>query len=152
MNVKPPARPMNIKKTNMSFEGIDKLEVIPNDKPTVPMAEAVSNRQSLNLNPSIALITMPHRINIPRYIKKMALALRTMLLSIRRFITTVSFFLLNTEIVEKKRTAKVVVFIPPAVEPLDPPMSIRAIIIATAAWLIVCKSTVLKPAVLVVTD
>ena len=44
------------------------------------------------------------------------------------------------------RTANVVVFIPPAVEPGEPPISI------TDACFIALRSTVLNPAVLNVTD
>ena len=50
------------------------------------------------------------------------------------------------------RTAKVVVFIPPAVEPGEPPISIRRIIMPCDEPDIADKFTVLKPAVLVVTD
>ena len=50
------------------------------------------------------------------------------------------------------RTANVVVFIPPAVEPGEPPISIRIIIIITDACFIALRSTVLNPAVLNVTD
>ena len=49
-------------------------------------------------------------------------------------------------------TVKVVVFIPPAVEPGEPPISINSIITAFDASLISEMSMVLKPAVLVVTD
>ena len=46
------------------------------------------------------------------------------------------------------RTAKVVVFIPPAVEPGEPPTSISKIIMARDASVIAVRSMVLKPAVL----
>lgn len=46
----------------------------------------------------------------------------------------------------------VVVLIPPAVEPGEPPVIINIIIIKTPASLSAVKSTVLKPAVLGVTD
>ena len=50
------------------------------------------------------------------------------------------------------RTAKVVVFIPPAVEPGEPPISIKRIMMPCDELDIADKFTVLKPAVLVVTD
>ena len=49
------------------------------------------------------------------------------------------------------RTPTVVVFIPPAVDPGDPPISIRIIMINCPLWLITVKSAVLNPAVLGVT-
>ena len=50
------------------------------------------------------------------------------------------------------RTAKVVVFIPPAVDPGEPPISIKRIIMPCDELDIADKFIVLKPAVLVVTD
>ena len=49
------------------------------------------------------------------------------------------------------KTARVVVFIPPAVEPGEPPISIRKIMMALEDSVIAVKSAVLKPAVLGVT-
>ena len=63
-----------------------------------------------------------------------------------------SFLRLNTVIAERNRTAKVAVFIPPAVEPGEPPISIRMIIMAVPDSSIAARSVVLKPAVRVVTD
>ena len=50
------------------------------------------------------------------------------------------------------RTATVVVLIPPAVEPGEPPIIIRTIIVAMEGSCSAVQSTVLNPAVLVVTD
>ena len=50
------------------------------------------------------------------------------------------------------RPAKVGVFMPPAVEPGDPPISISRIITDFDVGVIAVRSAVLKPAVLVVTD
>ena len=52
----------------------------------------------------------------------------------------------------ESRTASVVVFMPPAVDPGEPPMSIRRIITPSDAPDMAGRSTVLKPAVLGVTD
>ena len=52
----------------------------------------------------------------------------------------------------RMRTAIVVVFIPPAVEPGEPPISIKIILRSFPESLKEAKSAVLKPAVLVVTD
>ena len=58
---------------------------------------------------------------------------------------------LNTDIADEIRTAKVVVFIPPAVDPGEPPVSIRISIITIDPCFIMLKFTVLNPAVLGVT-
>ena len=50
------------------------------------------------------------------------------------------------------RTARVVVFMPPAVEPGEPPISIRRTIKPCDALDMAGRATVLKPAVLGVTD
>ena len=61
-------------------------------------------------------------------------------------------WLRNVAIAFKIRTVNVVVFIPPAVEPGEPPISINNIITAFEGSLIFEMSMVLNPAVLVVTD
>lgn len=44
--VKPPILPKNIKKIKIQCDALDNVGVIPNVNPTVPMAEAASNRAS----------------------------------------------------------------------------------------------------------
>ena len=61
------------------------------------------------------------------------------------------FLLLKTEIDEAKRTEKVVIFIPPAVDPGAPPIIIKNIIMSRPTSLITPISTVFIPAVLGVT-
>ena len=56
------------------------------------------------------------------------------------------------EMVDENKTAIVVVFIPPAVEPGEPPINIRMIIRYKPVSLIKVRFIVLKPAVLGVTD
>lgn len=58
----------------------------------------------------------------------------------------------QTENALRIRTASVVVFIPPAVEPGEPPTSMSRVIIALEEPVIAERSAVLKPAVLGVTD
>ena len=58
----------------------------------------------------------------------------------------------NTDSAYETKTAMVVVFIPPAVEPGEPPMSINNVISIRPVSLRAVKSVVLKPAVLGVTD
>ena len=58
----------------------------------------------------------------------------------------------TVEKAEENRTAIVVVFIPPAVDPGEPPINIRIIIRYNPVSLIAVRFIVLKPAVLGVTD
>ena len=125
---------------------------MPSDSPTVPIAELVSNRQVSSGRSSTLLIMTPLVKNNTRYINKTAPALRTASSDILLLKHCTSFLRLNTVIAESNRTAKVVVFIPPAVEPGEPPISIRMIIMAVPDSSIAARSVVLKPAVRVVTD
>ena len=125
---------------------------MPSDSPTVPIAELVSNRQVSSGRFSTLLIMTPLVKNNTRYINKTAPALRTVSSDILLLKHCTSFLRLNTVIAESNRTAKVVVFIPPAVEPGEPPISIRMIIMAVPDSSIAARSVVLKPAVRVVTD
>ena len=61
--VKPPTLPKNIKNINISFDKLPSPCVIPNERPTVAIAEADSNIQ-LNIGkPSALLITSDETIN-----------------------------------------------------------------------------------------
>ena len=71
--------------------------------------------------------------------------------SIRRPKNLALFFLRNTEIALLNNTAIVVVFIPPAVEPGDPPISISIMIRERPMLLMAVRLAVLNPAVLGVT-
>lgn len=62
------------------------------------------------------------------YKKKMQVAFLVMKSSRRLPNTSVDFLLRNVVMTERTKTAKVVVLIPPAVEPGEPPISIRLII------------------------
>ena len=128
------------------------MVVIPRVRPTVPIAEPVSNKQVSRGKFSNLLIKMPLDRNKNIYINKIAPALRTASSGILLPKHSTSFFLENTEMAARKITAKVVVFIPPAVDPGEPPISIRSIIIKTPDSSICERSVELKPAVLVVTD
>ena len=109
----------------------DSVGVIPNDNPTVAMAEDVSKRQVKNGRSSIVLKAKAPPNERHRYKKNMAPAAFT-----ASSITLLpkhwaSPFLLNTAKAESTRTAIVVVFIPPAVDPGDPPTSINNTVIAS---------------------
>lgn len=86
------------------------------------------------------------------YIINIAEADLTVSSSMRRFISSALSFFLNTENAEENKTAIVVVFMPPAVEPGEPPISISIIIRYNPVSLIAVRFTVLNPAVLGVTD
>ena len=55
ISVRPPTRPINIKIIKILLDTTDSAGVIPNDKPTVAMAEEVSKRQVKNGRFSIVL-------------------------------------------------------------------------------------------------
>ena len=86
------------------------------------------------------------------YIINIAEAAFTVPSSTLRFISSALSFFLNTEKAEENKTAIVVVFIPPAVEPGEPPINIRIIIKHHPVSLIAVIFTVLNPAVLGVID
>ena len=152
MSVSPPTLPKNISIISITRDIADRPLVMPSDSPTVPIAELVSNRQVSSGRFSTLLIMTPLVKNNTRYINKTAPALRTVSSDILLLKHCTSFLRLNTVIAESNRTAKVVVFIPPAVEPGEPPISIRMTIMAVPDSSIAARSVVLKPAVRVVTD
>ena len=106
----------------------DRLPVIPNDRPTVPSAEADSNRQLRRGRCSILLMIMPQTKNTSPYMIRIATAFLTVSSEILLPKTCVLSFRRNTARAVMMRTAIVVVFMPPAVEPGEPPVSIIKII------------------------
>ncbi|CAN4047882.1 RNA polymerase sigma factor sigV, partial [Dysosmobacter welbionis] len=147
ISVSPPTRPKNIRPIKIRRETVCSCGVSPKDRPTVPMAEAVSNRLSRIGCPSIRLITSPPARNSPRYIAKIVAAWEMVSLEIRRLKKCGYSLRRKTASAFARRTASVVVFMPPAVEPGEPPMSISMVIIVCPLSLIAVKSAVLKPAV-----
>ena len=63
MRVRPPTRPMYIRKMSTPRETRPRLGVSPRERPTVPTAEAVSNRQSAKGSPSTELMMKPPKKN-----------------------------------------------------------------------------------------
>ena len=94
------------------------------------------------------LIIIPPSTNNVTYIKNIVIAFLTVSSSILRFISSALSFFLNTDIADETNTATVVVFIPPAVEPGEPPINIRIIISNKPVPLIAVIFAVLNPAVL----
>ena len=101
---------------------------------------------------SIALIAIPPNKKSVIYIRNTADAVFTVSSSTRRLISSALSFFRKTERAEENKTAIVVVFIPPAVEPGEPPISIRIIMKYNPVSPIAVRSAVLNPAVLGVTD
>ena len=117
INVSPPTLPKNISIIRMNCETIPNCEVMPRDSPTVPIADAVSNSDGSNGIFSRRQMIIPQPINSPIYSKKIVAALFTVSSDIHRLKKCVSSFLRNTDSADETKTAMVVVFIPPAVEP-----------------------------------
>jgi hypothetical protein len=124
---------------------------MPRDRPTVPMAEAVSK-----IHTPIGILSKMLIINAAATVKKRYRtskvdAVFTVLSSILLRKSLGSLFRLTIAMALANNTAAVVVFIPPAVDPGDPPISISMMIRARPALVMAVRSTVLKPAVLGVT-
>lgn len=95
---------------------------------------------------------MADREHSVRYISRMAEAFRAASSEIRRWNRLVSLLLRNTLTASAASTATVVVFIPPAVDPGEPPISINIMKMKIPGSLKAVRFMVLKPAVRVVTD
>lgn len=126
--------------------------VIPVDKPTVPIAENTSNNTSARSCAAfvalISIVAVSARIILN---DAMAVAFFSAPLSRRLLRTSSVEVFLRLDKSEIIITAKVVVLIPPAVEPGLPPMNIKIIVSNLLAGDNAAVSIVLKPAVLGVT-
>ena len=122
------------------------------DIPEPEPIEAVSNKAVISGISSVLLITIPPTRNKTIYIKKIVAAFLIVPSGICLPKKWVCSFFLNTDNADETRTARVVVFIPPAVEPGEPPISIRIMISICPTSLSKVKFAVLNPAVLGVTD
>ena len=96
-------------------------------------------------------MTAPPSKNSTIYRRQIAEACLTVSSAILRLNICAFSFLRKTEVAEANRTASVVFFIPPAVDPGEPPTSIKKIISKSPTSLIRPRFVVLKPAVLGVT-
>ena len=133
IRVNPPTRPKNISIIRTSFEIRHNWEVIPKDNPTVPTADEASKKAVGMGMPSTVLMKIPPNKKRIRYIIRIAAAFFIVSGGKRRPKHWALSRRRNTEIMAINRTAAVVVFIPPAVEPGDPPISISITIIACPA-------------------
>ena len=148
-----PTLPQYIRKIIISLEAVSRSRVMPVVIPTVPIAETTSKITSESSSEGWkALIRMmPARARLI-FVKATEEALP--IASFSSLLPKMPFdSLLRIPLtVEIKITAKVVVFIPPAVEPGEPPMNIRNVVRILPAGESEAVSTLLKPAVLAVTE
>ena len=135
-------------KIKIICEKDDNCCVIPSVSPTVPIAEMVSNKQVCTGRLSTILIKIADTIARKIYMIIIDDAVLITESSILLLKQSAFCFLLNTAIVFAINTAIVVVFIPPAVDPGEPPMIIRIIVIVLPVSDSFPKSVVLNPAVL----
>ena len=152
IKVSPPTLPKNIRRISIPRETSPRVLVIPSVKPTVPMAEAVSKRQLKRGKFSIWLIINPPVRNKIIYMIKMVAEFLTISSDILLPKARVFLRWRNTANADITITAIVVVFIPPAVEPGEPPISISISITDSPVLFIEFRSTELNPAVRAVTD
>ena len=139
MITKAPILPTYINKINKNCESGEKTVVEALDKPVVPIAEATSNMTSLKPTAifvsSIPKIAREANTNKNKYKMKTAVAFLVIEASNCLLPTTIFSFLLVVDKIDKNITAMVVVLIPPAVEPEEPPINIKAVDKATEGLL-----------------
>ena len=83
-SVRPPTRPQNIKSIKIKWDTVPTSVVIPNVRPTVPIAEAVSKRQVKIGISSMQLMIIPPERKSTTYIRRMVAASFTVLSEMRR--------------------------------------------------------------------
>jgi len=136
-------------------------EVTPKERPTVPKAETTSKRY-FRKNPSLWGEIFPSGWVIKRRkvikvmketaITKMATTFRTISLGTVLLKTLTAAFPVSLFHIKDIKTAKEVVLTPPPHEPGEAPINMKIISINKTALCRKFNSTVLKPAVLAVTD
>lgn len=126
---------------------------MPVDKPTVPKADISSNKRFTKLLPGSVIERKNVEIKI-REIENKAIEKAFLIVSLEMVCLTIStlFRPFIVLIAERKITEKVVVFIPPPVDPGEAPINIRNIIKISTGNPRLVKSTVLNPAVRQLTD
>jgi hypothetical protein len=130
-----------------------KEDVIPVDKPTVPNADISSNKRLIKLLSGSVIDNINVEIKISE-IENNAIEKALLMVSPEIVCFTISTFFRPLIVLKAERsiTEKVVVLIPPPVEPGDAPMNIRNIMKIRTGWPRWVKSTELNPAVRQVTD
>ena len=74
IKVNPPTLPKNIRQIKIMWDTSPRSGVIPNDNPTAPIADAVSNKAVISGTSSVLQITIPPTRNKTIYIKKIVAA------------------------------------------------------------------------------
>ena len=156
MMARRPILPVNIISEMSIFPSSGIEEVMPVDSPTVLNAEITSKRTDKNeflrsKEWSDSSIIVDMYITVNESITRVVLLVISSPL-MRLCQKTISFLPLNLARIIPKITAKVVTFIPPAIDPGEPPINIKSIITVKVLSLNADMSTVLKPAVLQVMD
>jgi hypothetical protein len=128
-------------------------EVIPVDNPTVPKAEISSKRRPRKLLSGSVTDKAKVEINLSE-IEKRAIEYALLIVSPEIVCLTISTFFLPFIVLmaDRRITEKVVVLIPPPVDPGEAPTNIRNIMKIRIGCPKRVKSTVLYPAVRHVTD
>ena len=109
------------------FDTTESLSVIPRLAPTVAKADDVSYKMSIKAKSSKAAITKLTNITIDREITNIDKAFLIVSLLILLLKTTGSLSFFFFYMTARINTTKVVVLIPPAVDPGDPPINMRLI-------------------------
>ena len=126
--------------------------VIPVERPAVPKAEVVSNNTSINSKSLFNKTTKVAVKIISNASIKIQIDLNTVLYDILFLMTCISSLPRINETAARISIAMVVTFIPPAVEPGAPPITIKIISKNFVAGFNAEFSRQLNPAVLVVTE
>ncbi len=161
-SVRGPTRPANIIRTMASFCISPSFGVTPIERPTVPKAETVSKRYSTKRwrlcdRRQIPLAAQKRSTEVIRQIEKadakMIVIVRPRISrGICRFITFTWWLPFIRFQIISSRSVKLVVLIPPPVDPGEAPMNIRIIMTRIVVLARLPMSTVLKPAVRGVID
>jgi hypothetical protein len=148
-----PILPTNMERVMVTLPASDNAEVIPVDNPTVPMAENSSNISDSNFLSGSVIVRKKVEIKIKDKENKAIENARSIVLIeiVLLYITTWDSPLMVAK-ADLRITAKVVVFIPPPVEPGDAPTYIRKIKNTSTGTESALISTELNPAVRVETE
>ena len=148
----PPTRPIYISRINTIWDALERAGVIPVVRPTVPRAEAVSKpalRKGTESAMEMTIAPHSHSISISKKRVTASMARRAGRVRTRKVIRSRPRRLVKSTI---NSAHTVTVFMPPAVEPEEPPMSIKIQLIAMELSCIAPWSMTLNPAVRRVAD
>ena len=119
-----PILPMNMTIESNILDKSERLGVMPRDKPTVPKADTTSNKVSRILKSSVSKrekVKRKIRMQEEKKIRILFLITSSDTVLLKRLMV---FFPFKVARILRIKTKKVVVFIPPPVEPGEAPMNI----------------------------